>query len=653
MNTGLTKKQWGIVFVVYVGVALAVTWPLVRFAHKMLPLGSEGTPTVPLFNLWTLGWNVNRLAHGLQNYWDAPIFYPVRGSFAFSEPQPLTGLLAGVFWWLGPALAYNLVLWLFLVLNGVSVLVLLRRRGVRTGVAVLVGMLAMLLPYLAQERGVLQLQPFFGVVMAIDGLWWLAERPSLLAGIWLGVGVASTFLTSEYYALFLGVVLATAVPFLLPQFLRRSVWLPLLLAGGIVAVFVLPVALPQLHILHRMGFSRSENTITIGSANWRDYTQPPHVLWISEYLPTVSGRHQHLFPGGMLVVLAGVGIWLGWQQSSRRRWIAWLTTAVFTTLLFSIGLNLKIGDWQPYQLFREFVPGFDNLRNPFRFALFTQIHLLLLTTPAWERLAKRPFPHTLLIAILALTELIPKPARLTPIPPPMPTQDITPPAIFLPFPQESATAAYAPTTSWMAATIHNPIPLINGYSGYFPRLNSQLKELLADFPTPLALHTLRALGTKTILLEPASLTTEQTERLQQAIAKGELLPGPQIATWQSYQLTNSRLHRATEFDGGWVLQATPGKTAVRVAAFAAIPDASIYLVSPFTAPLNWELHLQAPNGTTQIYPIRPTGSLLLYHGSDRWLTFTIPRPQANGRYTLTLFDTSTNHQLAHTNFTLP
>ena len=52
--------------------------------------GSSQVATVPLFNLWTIWWNADRLRHGLKDYWDAPIFYPERDTFAFSEPQPTT-----------------------------------------------------------------------------------------------------------------------------------------------------------------------------------------------------------------------------------------------------------------------------------------------------------------------------------------------------------------------------------------------------------------------------------------------------------------------------------------------------------------------------------------------------------------------------------
>lgn len=71
---------------VYFLLALIFTWPLARHIASGIPMGTETVATVPLFNLWTLWWNADRLGALYQGYWDAPIFYPLEGVFAFSEP---------------------------------------------------------------------------------------------------------------------------------------------------------------------------------------------------------------------------------------------------------------------------------------------------------------------------------------------------------------------------------------------------------------------------------------------------------------------------------------------------------------------------------------------------------------------------------------
>ncbi|MCB1041036.1 MAG: hypothetical protein KDA94_16120, partial [Acidimicrobiales bacterium] len=91
-------------------VAIATTWPLAVQGGR-LPLGGEPTPTVARFNLWTLRWTADRLPHALSGWWDAPIFSPHAGTFAWSEPQPLTGVAFALVRTLtGPERAYGLVL---------------------------------------------------------------------------------------------------------------------------------------------------------------------------------------------------------------------------------------------------------------------------------------------------------------------------------------------------------------------------------------------------------------------------------------------------------------------------------------------------------------------------------------------------------------
>ena len=39
----------------------------------------------PLLNTWILAWDADRLLHGLDGFWDAPMFFPYTSSLAYSE----------------------------------------------------------------------------------------------------------------------------------------------------------------------------------------------------------------------------------------------------------------------------------------------------------------------------------------------------------------------------------------------------------------------------------------------------------------------------------------------------------------------------------------------------------------------------------------
>ena len=651
-------KRWIWPIGIYVLAALALTWPLVLHITESIPLGSERSATAPLFNLWTLGWNVNRIQLGYQGYWDAPIFYPVQGAFAYSEPQPLTGLMAAPFWPISPTLAYNAVLHLFLVLNGLAMYVFLRRRGLTFVSALLGGLLALSLPFLTQERGVLQLLPIFGVILAIDGLWSLTEEPSWQAGLRLGLGVAITFLVSEQFALFLGLLSLVALPFLVPQVNQRRFWLSVGLAVVIVAVFVLPVAVPQTEALEAMAFTRSAETVIRGSAQFTDYLRPSSATWQSRWFPLELEGSQRLFPGALLFCMALAGTIIGLGQKRHRKWTIFLLVSASLALLISLGLNLNLAGWQPYDTLRELVPGFNNLRSPFRIGYFVQIYLLLLATLLLEWMGKRKRHRQRVIAFflvgLVFLEVSPRPARLVPVPPTIKSEAIVGPAIFLPFPDDRATSAYVNTTSWMVASLPQPIPLINGYSGYFPSLQSQLKALLVDFPTPGGLAALRALGVNTILIHQDWMNDAQAGRLAESTAVGEIHEVTVLGEFLVFRLTDAQLHPAAAYDGGWALETTLEGQEIELRAYAAVPDRQMYVMAPKVAPLEWRVQLTGPDGETTIMEVYPSNAFLLYHGSDRWVRVNVLLPSgARGQHIIRLINNVSGEVLAEREMVIP
>jgi hypothetical protein len=69
-------KAWeaALVLLAFACLALLATYPLVLHLGRALP-GDLGDP---LFSSWLLGWDADRLRHGLRGFWDAPILFPSR-----------------------------------------------------------------------------------------------------------------------------------------------------------------------------------------------------------------------------------------------------------------------------------------------------------------------------------------------------------------------------------------------------------------------------------------------------------------------------------------------------------------------------------------------------------------------------------------------
>jgi hypothetical protein len=472
-------------FVLCLLAAIVATWPLLPSIAGALPLGTEHEATVPLFNLWSLWWDADRVPHGFLGLWNAPIFHPLEGAFTFSEPMLLQGVTLSPLWWMGapPAAIYNLAILGTLVCNGLATRSLARALGAPRGAALLAALAGVTLPYTAKVLGVLPVLPLFGTIWALAALVRFGEkggwRPAALAVL----SFAAQFLAGEQMALL-------SLPFLLlaglvalaeQRFRARSV--ATLGALAILGAIVLsPIAGTVSSFHEKYGFTRSEEVVAALSAQARDFTTRPSSSRFA-FPPredSYAGDTGGLFPGFLLLGLGTAGAWLGWRQGERRRWIIFLLVCAAGGGLLALGLNLRIGDWRPFASLREVVPGLRTLRSPFRAVAISQAVLAALAALALARLASwrgsTGRSLALALGVLAATENLASPGVLVPTP-------ATPRTAWtswlrkqpgklivahVPLPQGLHVSDYEVEAWRMFAQIDHHRPLLNGYSGYFP-----------------------------------------------------------------------------------------------------------------------------------------------------------------------------------------
>jgi hypothetical protein len=633
----------------FAATALVLTWPLPLHLASRIPLGGEPTPTVPYFNLWTLGWNATWFATEQASYWNAPIFHPVPGTFAFSDPQPLAGLVAAPLWRLNRAAAYNLVLLLFLTFNGLAVHRLLRHRGFGWWPAALGGLLVQALPFLTHERGVLQLQPLFGVVWGVDALWSLAERPGWRPGLELGFAAGITFLVSEYYGFFLPLVLAPALLVLLPRLAGRRAGLALALAAVVTLALILPIGLPQAQRLRLMGFSRGAETIQSHSAEPDDYLKTSSLLASRQLLTTTKHGGHPLSPGLALLLLGVAGAYRGVRSRAERSWTLFLLSAAALTLVVSLGPNLALGNLRPYTFLQTLLPGFESLRSPFRLGVIVQLVAALLAAGLLRDLFDRGHRRAALaFAALALVELVPAPVRLVPIPATLAPGQLEGPALFLPYVEGSRAADYAETAAVMLASLPARLTLVNGYSGYFPQLNHQLKEVLDDFPSERGLAALRALGVETLLIEIQQLSAGQQRRLTAAIEGGSLKVLGETMEVHVFELHGTEFRPASRYQGRWTVERSITSTGLELLLTPTDLGQRIYVAAPDVAPLSWRVRVIAPDDSTWEQLITTPGAFLLYSGSHHRPIVRLKRPAAQGLHTIQVLEPADQRVLAET-----
>lgn len=499
--------------------AIVATWPLLPSIASALPLGTEHEATVPLFNLWTLWWDADRVTHGFRGLWNAPIFHPLEGTFTFSEPMLLPGVALSPLWWLGvpPAAIYNLAILGILACNGLATRSLARALGAPPGAALLAALAGVTLPYTAKVLGVLPVLPLFGAIWALAFLVRFGEeggwRPAALAV----VSFAAQFLAGQQMALlsFPFLLLAGVVALAEQRFRARSI--ATLGALAVLGALVLSPIVRTVSSFHeKYGFTRSERVVAALSAQPRDFATRPSSsrLAFPSREDSYKGDTGGLFPGFLLLGLGVAGAWLGWRQGERRLWIGCLLACVVIGGLLALGLNLKIGDWRPFADLREVVPGLRTLRSPFRAVAISQAMLAALAALALARLASwRGSAGRILalaLGVLAAAENLASPGGLVPTPAnprtawtswlrEQPGKRIV---AHVPLPRGLHVSDYEVEAWRMFAQIDHRRPLHNGYSGYFPSgYDLYQADMDENFPSDRLLCMMAGMGVNTLVLD--------------------------------------------------------------------------------------------------------------------------------------------------------
>jgi hypothetical protein len=483
---------WGRIGV-HLAAAMVTTWPLVARLGDGLPTGREPVATVPWFNLWSLQWTARQLPWHWNTWWDAPIFFPLPGSYARSELQPATGLLFGLLDRLsGPTVAYGLLVLLALTLNGLCANRLARRLGAGTVAAALAGLMAQTVPFLFDQLGVLQLLMLWPVLLAIDRVLAWADEPGIRHALAAGASLGLAFLTCSYHAALFGIAAVVAAPVLVRRSWRGE-WRRRLLGGAAgLAVFAgiaAPFAMRQQQVLDATRWT--DDTIAAGSARWRDLL-PGGVNW----------------PGTVLVAMAIGGVVLA--RRARATWF--LVALVGVALLLSLGMHLGIGAFRPYDWLVDHVGVVARMRSPFRAVALAQVLTAVLAAPLLTRWwharngVARPALGVSMVLVLGTLHLGPGPIAALPDDGTVWSQWLRDRpgggVAMMPMPVDRPVEVFEPTAGWMLQALDHGHPLLNGYTGFFPAGDRDMRIRMASFPDADTVTELRSRGVRYVVADP-------------------------------------------------------------------------------------------------------------------------------------------------------
>jgi hypothetical protein len=413
--------------------AIVWTWPLARYATGAVPsdLGD------PLSLAFKLAWVADRLAHGLRDFWNAPIFFPYPNTFAWSEHVFGMGIFTAPVYWLSggnPLLTYNVAFVASYVLAACGMYLLARRLTGRVDAAIIA---AVAFAFGPQRAGRLShLQVLMSGWMPI-GLWALHRYFSPEPGatgdpnrlrqgyggppkldakaegwpydvaprrryVALGIFVIAFLLqglSNGYFLYFFSIAVTIVLLFELswagPARWRRLV--ELAAAGVVILAALLPFALAYLRLDEGPGLTRSDREIVGYSARVSSYFQVSDrtLLWRGVLR---RGRPENeLFPGAMTLMLAALAIASAAGRRSSlpdfwrtRRMVRLYVTVAAAAFVLSLGprpslFGVPLGISGPYGWLMASVPGMSGLRVPSRIApvVFVALAALASIGAAW------------------------------------------------------------------------------------------------------------------------------------------------------------------------------------------------------------------------------------------------------------------------------
>jgi hypothetical protein len=407
------------VLIGFVALAILWTWPLaLRPGSTMAaPFGD------PLLNAWILGWDADRLRHGLSGLWTAPAFYPYPDTLAYSEH--LLGIavpLAPIYWVTGNAvLLYNVALIGSFALAGIGMYLLARDLTGRRDAAVLAALAFMWCPNRAPQ--VTHLQVLMNGWMPI-ALWALHRyfatgSRRALAGFVAAFVVQG--LSNGYFLFFLAVPVAIVA---IVELLRHRDRLPahalhLGIAALAIGLSIAPVAATYLRVKREQGLSRTRGDAVQFGATPADYLSVSHQprLW-SKVLPIGAGEKE-LFPGLVVMVLALCAVLPAVRREGlltglvpARAGVPLYAAIAVVAIVLSMGPEPALTPtvrWStgPYDWLAAVVPGLDGLRAPARFAAVVYVALAVLAaygaTAVLARIAAPVVRVTMILVLGAAT----------------------------------------------------------------------------------------------------------------------------------------------------------------------------------------------------------------------------------------------------------
>ena len=445
------------------------------------------------WSIWVVSWVARTIVVDPRHLFDANIFYPHRGTLAYSENNLGAGLLAVPVYWAtrNPYAAHNFVVLLAFMLSAIGTFYLVRYLIGDRRAAAISAICFAFCPFVFAHLAHIQLELTAGLPFTMLAFHRLADRPSTGRGVALGAGMAAQALCCGYYGVFAILLVGYAV-FVVAAMRslwgNRTYWSAIAVAALVAIVLVVPAFLPYVALQRTTGFHRPLDASRGFSASLSAYLASSSFahVWMLRFLRPWG---EVVFPGFIATGFGVAGLWLG---RGIRRGETVVLYGGATVLAFWASFGPAAG---LYTVLYKAVPVFSWMRAPERFGLVVDLGLSVLAgvglTVIFER-RRRPDLAAAVVTAVVVAELIvpfswPKVPAVEPV---YPVLALQPPGPVIEMPFYYREVGLFRHAQYMLKSTTHWMPMVNGYSDYIPPDFLANVRAIAAFPSDDSLRIL-------------------------------------------------------------------------------------------------------------------------------------------------------------------
>jgi hypothetical protein len=517
------------VALLFIALTIAMTWP----QAARLSTGVYDSDD-PLLSIWRISWIAHILPRSPADLLNGNIFHPEPRTLAYTDSVLLEGLAGAPLIWSGVSkvTTYNLLLLLSIVLSGWA---MWRYAAYLTGhepAAILAGITFAFVPFRFDHFHHLELQATIFLPLTLLYFERTFDNGSR-RDAWL---MATSYVAQVYSGIYYSVFLATA---LVPIAAVRLWRMPADARARVIRV-TMPAAVAALILVAPYAYAYALNRDTLGDRLDKEIRL--YSATLSNYVATTAANVIHggwsaqfgqaerfLFPGVIALVLAVLGV----VSLDRRR----------TTLLAmgAIGFVVSLGLNSPfYEPLRAVFFPYRGLRVPARASILVFLALAALGAYGWARVMRGRSKAittiaTIVIAAALLFEFRTKMDHWLTVPDEpaevyrwLATQPRSVVAE-VPFARADELHTLYDGLYMFNSTWHWQ-PIVNGYSGFFPRTFIELAERTVSFPDESSIAYLKGRGVDLIVIHGSLMKPDEFGEMTAA-----LLARPDIEAMVQFQ----------------------------------------------------------------------------------------------------------------------